>query len=142
MEKEDSIKQESIIDSDKTVKFDCRFYEEELPEENDLVKVQVKDVTDSHITIVELLEYNRIEGIITPNEFSKRPKVKSMLKLRKKGKHEICVVIRVDAEGGYIDLSKKRVTLDDAKSAESKYSNSKVILRITLLLVLYIYIIL
>ena len=49
-----------------------------------------------------------------------------MLKLRKHGKQEICVVIRVDAEGGYIDLSKKRVTQPDAKDAETRYSNSKV----------------
>jgi len=55
------------------------------------------------------------------------PKVKNMLKLRKHGKQEICVVIRVDAEGGYIDLSKKRVTQPDAKDAETRYSNSKVV---------------
>jgi len=76
---------------------------------------------------VELLEYNKIEGIITPNEFSRMPRVKNMLKLRKNGKQEICMVIRVDQEGGYIDLSKKRVTQEDAKAAETRYSNSKVV---------------
>ena len=108
-------------------KFECRFYEEKLPPEGSFVKVQVKDVTDNLIAIVELLEYGRVEGIITPSEFSRMPKVKNMLKLRKCGRQEICYVMRVDAQGGYIDLSKKRVTPADAKMMEQRYSNSKVI---------------
>ena len=37
------------------------------------------------------------------------------------------MVIRVDADGGYIDLSKKRVVPNDAKHVETRYSNSKVV---------------
>lgn len=109
------------------INLESRFYKDKLPQEGEFVKVFIKDVTDSLITIVELLEYNMIEGIITPNEFSRMPRVKNMLKLRKNGKQEICTVIRVDAEGGYIDLSKKRVTPDDAKQAENRYSYSKTV---------------
>jgi translation initiation factor 2 subunit 1 len=126
-EKDTTEQPENIHHEEIAINLESRFYKDKLPQEGEFVKVFIKDVTDSLITIVNLLEYNDIEGIITPNEFSRMPRVKNMLKLRKNGKMEICMVIRVDSEGGYIDLSKKRVTPDDAKAAENRYSYSKTV---------------
>lgn len=48
------------------------------------------------------------------------------MKLRKIGKKEICLVIRVDQENGYIDLSKKRVP-SDVTNIMDKYAKGKVV---------------
>ena len=50
-----------------------RFYENEYPEENELVMVQTKDVTE-YATIVELLEYEKKEGKIFLNYRNYHPK--------------------------------------------------------------------
>ena len=48
-----------------------------------------------------LLEYDNIEGMIIPNEFSKIGNMRLALKSIKVGKQEIVLVLRVDAEKGY-----------------------------------------
>jgi translation initiation factor 2 subunit 1 len=50
--------------------------------------------------------------------------MKNVQKLRKIGKEEVCMVIRADEEGGYIDLSKKRVPSQIA-AFEEKYQKGK-----------------
>lgn len=50
--------------------FNCRFYEQYFPKEDDLVVVEVVEVLEN-ASYVELLEYNRIKGMITPNEMTK-----------------------------------------------------------------------
>ena len=49
------------------------------------------------------------------------------MKLRKIGKQEICMVIRVDRENGYIDLSKKRVPQQDVPEIQARYAKGKTI---------------
>ena len=44
---------------------ECRFYEDELPNENDLVVVQVKRVEENG-AYVSLLEYGNKEGLVSP----------------------------------------------------------------------------
>ena len=44
---------------------ECRFYKEELPNENDLVVVQVKRV-EGNGAYVSLLEYGNKEGLVSP----------------------------------------------------------------------------
>lgn len=48
-----------------------------------------------------LLEYDNIEGMIIPNEFSKIGNMRLALKSIKVGRQEIVRVLRVDAEKGY-----------------------------------------
>lgn len=50
--------------------------------------------------------------------------MRNVQRVRKIGKEEICVVIRADEEGGYIDLSKKRVPSQYA-AFEEKYQKGK-----------------
>lgn len=40
---------------------------------------------------------------------------------------EPVMVMRVDKDKGYIDLSKRRVTTDDIKKCEERYSKAKLV---------------
>jgi len=102
---------------------DCRFYEAEFPEVDELVKVQVKRIAEvaAHVT---LLEYNNIEGMILLSDLSKR-RIRSISKLIRVGRTEICMVLRVDKDKNYIDLSKKLVAPEDRALCEEKVSKSK-----------------
>eukprot|EP01086_Lenisia_limosa_P001568 TRINITY_DN130_c0_g1_i1.p1 TRINITY_DN130_c0_g1~~TRINITY_DN130_c0_g1_i1.p1 ORF type:complete len:311 (+),score=107.61 TRINITY_DN130_c0_g1_i1:88-933(+) len=73
---------------------------------------------------VSLIEYNNIEGMILLSELSRR-RIRSVNKLIRVGRQEIVLVLRVDKEKGYIDLSKRRVSADDVARFEDKYVKSK-----------------
>jgi translation initiation factor 2 subunit 1 len=90
---------------------------------DDLVKVQVKRIADvaAHVS---LLEYNNIEGMILLSDLSKR-RIRSISKLIRVGRTEICMVLRVDKDKEYIDLSKKLVAPEDRALCEEKVSKSK-----------------
>jgi translation initiation factor 2 subunit 1 len=75
---------------------------------------------------VSLLEYNNIEGMILLSELSRR-RIRSINKLIRVGRTEIVVVMRVDQEKGYIDLSKRRVSPEDIAKCEEKYNKSKAV---------------
>merc|ERR1711939_810447 len=103
----------------------CRFYENEFPEVEDVVIVEVKQIADMG-AYVQLLEYNNTEGMILLSELSRR-RIRSINKLIKVGRNEIVVVLRVDREKGYIDLSKRRVSPEDVARHEIKYSKAKAV---------------
>jgi translation initiation factor 2 subunit 1 len=48
----------------------CRFYENKYPKVDELVVVKVEQIVENG-AYVSLLEYNNIEGMITPNEYTK-----------------------------------------------------------------------
>lgn len=100
-------------------------YENKYPEVDDVVMVRVKSIADMG-AYVSLLEYNNIEGMILLSELSRR-RIRSITKLIRVGRQEPVVVLRVDKEKGYIDLSKRRVMPDDVTRIEEKYSNSKTV---------------
>lgn len=104
---------------------------------------------------VSLLEYNNIEGMILLSELSRR-RIRSINKLIRIGRNECVVVIRVDKEKGgtvfemqvscflvpsiipfltcdihvstgYIDLSKRRVSPEEAIKCEDKFTKSKTV---------------
>merc|ERR1711939_47507 len=103
----------------------CRFYENEYPEVEDVVIVAVKQIADIG-AYVQLLEYNNKEGMILLSELSRR-RIRSINKLIKVGRNEVVVVLRVDQEKGYIDLSKRRVSPEDIERHEIKYSKAKAV---------------
>src|SRR3569833_2682229 len=75
---------------------------------------------------VMLLEYDDIDGMILLSELSRR-RIRSIQKLIRVGRNEVVVVLRVDKEKGYIDLSKRRVSPEDVKKCEERYNKSKMV---------------
>ena len=104
-------------------KFQCRFYRNKYPNVDDLVLVTTNQIAEMG-AYCSLLEYNHVEGMILLSELSRR-RIRSIQKVIRVGKNEVCAVLKVDQEKGYIDLSKKRVTADDMKAAEEKYLKAK-----------------
>jgi len=102
-----------------------RFYEAEFPELEDIVVVQVKRIVDMG-AYVNLLEYDNQEGMMLLSELSKR-RIRSVAKLLRVGRTEICLVLRVDTDKGYVDLSKRRVEPEDASAKEEQFARAKAV---------------
>jgi len=100
-------------------------YANKFPEVDDLVMVNVRQIAEMG-AYVQLLEYDNIEGMILLSELSRR-RIRSIQKLIRVGKNEVVVVLRVDKEKGYIDLSKRRVSATDIVKCEERYNKSKAV---------------
>lgn len=103
----------------------CRMYESPYPEVDDLVMVTVQQIADMG-AYVTLNEYNNLEGMVLLSELSRR-RIRSVQRLIRVGKTEVVVVLRVDREKGYIDLSKRRVSPEEVEKFEEKYNKSKAV---------------
>lgn len=103
----------------------CRFYEQRFPEIDDVVMVNVISIAEMG-AYVRLLEYNGIEGMILLSELSRR-RIRSINKLVRVGRRECVVVLRVDKEKGYIDLSKRRVSAEEIAACEEKFNKAKAV---------------
>ncbi|KAL6977508.1 hypothetical protein U1Q18_026307 [Sarracenia purpurea var. burkii] len=108
-----------------TPNLECRMYEAKYPEVDMAVMIQVKNIADMG-AYVSLLEYNNIEGMILFSELSRR-RIRSVSSLIKVGRIEPVMVLRVDKEKGYIDLSKRRVSEEDIQVCEERYNKSKLV---------------
>jgi len=75
---------------------------------------------------VHLMEYKNIEGMILLSELSRR-RIRSINKLIRVGRNEKVVVIRVDKDKGYIDLSKRRVSTEEVEKCEEKFNKAKAV---------------
>jgi translation initiation factor 2 subunit 1 len=104
---------------------DCRFYENLFPELESVVMVNVRNIADMG-AYVSLLEYNNIEGMILLSELSRR-RIRSIHKLIRVNRNEVVMVLRVDKEKGYIDLSKRRVSPEDVAACEDKFNKAKAV---------------
>jgi len=102
-----------------------RYYEQRYPEVDELVMVQVRQIAEMG-AYVKLLEYDEVEGMILLSELSRR-RIRSIQKLIRVGRNEVVVVLRVDKEKGYIDLSKRRVSPEDITKCEERYTKSKAV---------------
>eukprot|EP00588_Corethron_pennatum_P001909 CAMPEP_0194299316 /NCGR_PEP_ID=MMETSP0169-20130528/60654_1 /TAXON_ID=218684 /ORGANISM="Corethron pennatum, Strain L29A3" /LENGTH=362 /DNA_ID=CAMNT_0039049405 /DNA_START=179 /DNA_END=1267 /DNA_ORIENTATION=+ len=109
-------------EEDKT-HLECRFYEQQYPELESLVMVNVRHIAEMG-AYVSLLEYNGIEGMILLSELSRR-RIRSINKLLRVNRNEVVMVLRVDREKGYIDLSKRRVSPEDVAKCEDRYNKAK-----------------
>ncbi|KAJ3649160.1 hypothetical protein Zmor_020916 [Zophobas morio] len=103
----------------------CRFYREKFPEVEDVVMVNVLSIAEMG-AYVRLLEYNNTEGMILLSELSRR-RIRSINKLIRVGKTEPVVVIRVDTDKGYIDLSKRRVSAEDVEKCTERFAKAKAV---------------
>lgn len=110
----------------KTFRAHGRFYENEFPEPETLVVVQVNKVDDKCGAYVSLLEYDGREAMINVGELSKK-RIRSMLKILRIGSIEVCMVMSVDEDKGYINLSKKRVEPADAPAPMEKFARAKAV---------------
>lgn len=106
-------------------KFQCRFYENQYPHVDDYVMVTVKHIAEMG-AYVSLLEFNGVEGMVLLSELS-RKRIRSVNREIRVGKTEIVIVLRVDRDKGYIDLSKRRVTPEDAEKFEDRFQKSKTV---------------
>lgn len=104
---------------------ECRMYEAQFPEPDDVVVVLVKEIQDMG-AYVHLLEYNNCEGMIMLSELSRR-RIRSVNKLLKVGHQEYAAVVRVDSDKGYIDLSKRRVAKEDFEKTADRWSKSRTV---------------
>ena len=105
-----------------------RFYEAPMPAIGDLVMAKVFKCSDTS-AYVHLLEFNNMEGMIPYTELSRR-RIRSVNQVAKIGKMQVAVVIRVDRDKQYIDLSKKQVTPEEKKKCEEKFIKSKKVTQI------------
>jgi translation initiation factor 2 subunit 1 len=103
----------------------CRFYENQFPEPEEVVMANVTSIGEMG-AYVTLLEYDNIEGMILLSELSRR-RIRSINKLVRVSKVEVVMVIRVDKEKGYIDLSKRRVDPEDALKCEERFNKAKAV---------------
>ncbi|CAI4225819.1 unnamed protein product [Auanema sp. JU1783] len=103
----------------------CRFYENQFPDVEETVVVNVRSIADMGAYVV-LSEYNNIEGMILLSELSRR-RIRSVNKLIRVGRNECVVVIRVDKDKGYIDLSKRRVYAKDLLQCEDRHAKAKAV---------------
>lgn len=103
----------------------CRFYEEKYPEIESVVMVNVRNIAGMG-AYVSLMEYDNIEGMILLSELSRR-RIRSIHKLIRVNRNEVVMVLRVDKEKGYIDLSKRRVSAEDVTACEERYNKAKAV---------------
>mmetsp|Transcript_24738 Transcript_24738/g.57666 ORF Transcript_24738/g.57666 Transcript_24738/m.57666 type:complete len:333 (+) Transcript_24738:137-1135(+) len=104
---------------------ECRFYENKFPDIESVVMVNVRNIADMG-AYVSLLEYNNIEGMILLSELSRR-RIRSIHKLIRVNRNEVVMVLRVDEEKGYIDLSKRRVSPEDVAACEDRFNKAKAV---------------
>ncbi|CAG4938740.1 unnamed protein product [Colias eurytheme] len=68
-------------------------------------------------------KYPEVEDVVMLS----RRRIRSINKLIRVGKTEPVVVIRVDKEKGYIDLSKRRVSAEDIDKCTERYAKAKAV---------------
>mmetsp|Transcript_45259 Transcript_45259/g.66387 ORF Transcript_45259/g.66387 Transcript_45259/m.66387 type:complete len:454 (+) Transcript_45259:115-1476(+) len=101
----------------------CRMYRSKYPDVEETVVVLVKRI-DVMGVYVNLIEYDDTEGMILLSELSRR-RIRSVKKLINVGRQEVALVLRVDKDKGYIDLSKRRVSPEDIDMIEERFNKSK-----------------
>jgi len=100
-------------------------YENEFPKADDLVVVRVDRIADMGV-YVTLLEYNGLEGMIQLSQLSRR-RIRSVKSVVRVGRQEVALVVRVDQDKGYIDLSKRLVMPEEVPAIEDKWNKSKAV---------------
>ncbi|KAF6779663.1 hypothetical protein AHF37_00751 [Paragonimus kellicotti] len=103
----------------------CRFYENQFPDKDDVVVVNITSIQTMG-SYVELLEYKNIGGMILHSELSRR-RIRSINKLVRVGRTTVVMVIRVDSDKGYIDLSKRRVSAEEVTKCQDRFAKAKAV---------------
>lgn len=104
-----------------------RFYKNKFPDVDDIVICTVNDIIEESI-YVNLIEYG-INGMVQLSNASSRRKKRSVC-LLKKDKQYPLLVIAVDKNKGYVDLSTRFLSDEDKNNANSKYIKYRKALKI------------
>ncbi|KAL0434044.1 UNVERIFIED_CONTAM: Eukaryotic translation initiation factor 2 subunit alpha [Sesamum latifolium] len=102
----------------------CRMYEQKFPEMDTPVMIQVKSINPGTCAYVSLLEYDDMEAMLSFTELSRR-RIRSIASLIRIGRVEPVMVLHVDPDKGFVNLSKRRVSEDDASACLERYNKSK-----------------
>ena len=94
------------------------FYNKILPEIDEVVIAKVENITTFGVEVV-LKEYDNIKGFINYSEVSRKKKFK-INKILSLNKDILLIVIAVDVEKGYIDLSKRSISDDEIELFNNK----------------------
>lgn len=105
-----------------------RFYKRKYPKENELVIGSIKEIDDEYVYI-QLLEYGEIKAMINRTDYTYSGKSKFCKNLvktnQKRAKKEVFTVIKVDEEGGFIDVTKRKVDQEREKVIKDRYEKGK-----------------
>ena len=104
-----------------------RYFRQTLPAVEDYVMYETVRSAD-HCLYVKLLQYNNLEAMMLLTEISKRTRNFSLVNRLKSGVIDVGIVIRVDK--GYIDISRRRVTNEDAEKCRTIYNYQQLAHRI------------
>lgn len=98
-----------------------RFYPKQYPDVGEIVCVKIKEKEDAGF-ICSLLEYGEIEAFLPMTELSKK-RVRSVNNHARIGQTAYFEVIRVSK--GYVDVSKKNMTIKQRQLCDDKYQKGK-----------------
>lgn len=104
---------------------ECSLSAEKYPKLDDIVMVIIDRISDAGYYVL-LPEYNNIEGFITFGEISRH---NSNYRPRNicNGQQRAAIVLRIDENKKYIDLSIKRVLPHDSDKCFRKYTRAKIV---------------
>lgn len=97
-----------------------KFYNQKYPDVDDIVTCLIKKI-EKDVIYVELLEYDNIQGMIQYSNASTRKKKKIICTVKENKIHPL-LVLTVDKEKGYIDLSNKYLSDEEKDISMEKYN--------------------
>lgn len=117
------ITKEEALETNEAYK--CRYYRKKLPDREDIVMAKVDKVhADGSNSEVSLLEYEGKQGMLSHLELSNR-RIRSLRSHISEDQIEPLAVKEVDSERGYVDLSRRNVTPEEAKACIEYYNKAK-----------------
>lgn len=105
-----------------------KFYNIKYPNIDDIVTCIIKKI-EKDVIYVELLEFDNIQGIIQYSNASTRRKKKIVCTVKENRIYPL-LVLSVDKEKGYIDLSNKYLSDEDKDNFMEKYNKEAKAIRI------------
>jgi translation initiation factor 2 alpha subunit (eIF-2alpha) len=94
-------------------------YKKKIPNVDEIIIGKIDKITELGIDVI-LPEYDNIKGYISYSEVSRKKKF-NVNKILTVGKDVHLIVINVDIEKGYIDLSKRTINEEEIKLFDEKY---------------------
>ena len=104
---------------------ECRMYENSWPEAGDVVMVVPTKIEELG-AYCNLLEYNNRQGLMLLSELQRR-RIRSVKRVIRVGRQEVAIVVKVNKDKEYIDLSRKRVTPEEREAMDIKWNKSKTV---------------